>query len=424
MRDEKIGDRLLIEGGRRLEGEVRVHGAKNAVLPILAASLLSGGVCIIYDCPDLTDVHVAFDILQHLGCRVTYTDGTAVVDAAAVSGDTIPDRMMREMRSSIMFLGAIISKMHWAHISYPGGCELGARPIDLHLRALEKLGVKVSEESGYIDCSLDKLHPAALTLNFPSVGATENVMLLTAVSDGTTTLSNAAREPEIVDLQNFLNAMGADIRGAGTDTIKIHGVKKLHGCEYRIIPDRIVAATYACAAAACGGEILLHNVIDEHLGIVLALLDEIGCSIQRVREGLWVQMSRRPKAAGMIRTLPYPGFPTDVQAQMMAVLCLANGTSVFSETMFESRYKHVEALLRMGADITLDGRTAVVKGRERLSGAEVAAQDLRGGAALVIAGLAAEGRSLVEGLHYIARGYASIDGDLRQLGARIYQGGR
>ena len=411
---------LIINGGRELHGQVRVHGAKNSVLPILAASLLCRDRCIIHDCPDLKDVRAAFQILEELGCSTEYEAGTAVVDSTNCCGCQIPEHLMREMRSSVMFLGAIVSVMGRAKVCYPGGCELGARPIDLHLKALSQLGVKVDEDGGYIHCSVpEQLKPDFFALIFPSVGATENIMLLMAVSDGVTTIFNAAREPEIVDLQNFLNRMGADIRGAGSDTIRIHGVKNLHGCEWRVVPDRIVASTYACAAAACGGDVTLSNVVPEHLTLVLSVLQDMGCAVEQGEDTLQVVMNRRPRGVGLIRTLPYPGFPTDVQAQMMAAAVQADGMTIFSETIFDSRFKHVDELVRMGADITVDGRTAVISGGGGLSGTRVVAADLRGGAALVIAGLCAQGKTTVGGVDLIDRGYESIERDFRLLGADI-----
>ncbi|MEG2668898.1 MAG: UDP-N-acetylglucosamine 1-carboxyvinyltransferase [Oscillospiraceae bacterium] len=415
-------EELIISGGKKLIGKVRVHGAKNAVLPILAASLLANGTCVIHDCPNLKDVRVAFEILEHLGCDVEYCDGTAIINSQNIKNFDIPDRLMRKMRSSVIFLGAIISKMRKAQVSYPGGCKLGARPIDMHLNAMARLGVKINEGCGYINCKLDMVLPQNLTLIFPSVGATENIMLLAATSKGTTTIANAAREPEIVDLQNFLNTMGADIRGAGSDTIKINGVTSLHGGEYTVVADRIVAATYGCAVAACGGDIVIENIIPEHIGIVLSVLEDAGCKVTILHDGIRVSMKGKPCAVGMIKTLPYPGFPTDVQSQLMATMCCGKGTTVFSETIFDNRYNHVNELVRMGADISVDGRTAIVSGVEGLCGGDVVAADLRGGAALVIAGLCAKGVTHVSGIEYIDRGYESIERDLKFLDADIYRG--
>lgn len=410
---------LSIYGGKPLEGQLRIQGSKNSVLPILAAALLTDETCEIKNCPNLTDVHAAFEILENLGCRVSYDGKTAVVQASDVCGSTIPDDLMRRMRSSVMFLGAILGRCRKACISYPGGCELGARPIDIHLRSLARLGVELFEDGGYIHCSLDRFTPQTITLMFPSVGATENILLLCAVSKGETILVNPAREPEIVDLQNFLNRMGADIVGAGTDSIRIRGVPKLHGCSYSVIPDRIAAATYACAAAACGGEVLLTKMEPLHLRMLLSVLKDMGVRVTEDGEQVWIRMAQRPLAVPSVKTLPYPGFPTDVQAPLMAALLKAEGSSVVSETVFENRFKHVGEFLRMGADIQVEGLNAIVRGVKRLHGAEVNAADLRGGAALVIAGLSAEGRTTVRQTAYIDRGYEDIAGAFQSLGGAV-----
>lgn len=410
---------LSIIGGRPLEGEVRIQGAKNSVLPILAASLLTDEVCEIRNCPNLTDVQTALSILENLGCRVSYDGKTARIQAANVCGFVIPDELMRRMRSSVMFLGAILSRCGRACISYPGGCELGARPIDIHLRALMRLGTVIQEDGGYIRCSLEGVKPQTITLMFPSVGATENILLLCAVSEGETILVNPAREPEIVDLQNFLNCMGADIVGAGTDSIRIRGVSRLHGCTYGVIPDRIAASTYACGAVACGGEILLTGAEPMHLRMLLSVLRDMGARIAEDEAGLWIRMKRRPLAVPSVKTLPYPGFPTDAQAPLMAALLTAEGSSVVSETIFENRFKHVGEFLRMGADVQLEGLNAIVRGVPRLHGAEVNAADLRCGAALVIAGLCAEGNTTVRQIEYIERGYEDIAGAFCRLGGRV-----
>ncbi|MBE5039963.1 UDP-N-acetylglucosamine 1-carboxyvinyltransferase [Ructibacterium gallinarum] len=410
---------LTIYGGKPLAGQLRVQGSKNAVLPILAATLLTDEPCEIRNCPDLTDVHAALDILKSLGCRADYDGHTAVIHPSGAQGTAIPDDLMRRMRSSVMFLGAVLGRCRKACISYPGGCELGARPIDIHLRALRSLGVRLLEEGGYIHCCLEQFVPRTITFMFPSVGATENIMMLCAVSEGETILVNPAREPEIVDLQNFLNCMGADIVGAGTDCIRIRGVTRLHGCSYAVIPDRIAAATYACAAAACGGEILLTGVEPVHMRILLSVLRDMGAEITEEGEQIWMRMHRRPLAVSSVKTLPYPGFPTDDQAPLMAALLKAEGSSVISETIFENRFKHVGEFLRMGANIQIEGLNAIVRGVDRLHGAEVNAADLRGGAALVIAGLSAEGKTVVRQTCYIDRGYEDIAGAFQSLGGNI-----
>lgn len=411
--------RLSIYGGKPLKGQLRIQGSKNSVLPILAAALLTEDTCEIKNCPDLTDVRAAFEILRNLGCSVDYDGETALVHTAEADGTVIPNELMRKMRSSVMFLGAILGRFGHACISYPGGCELGARPIDIHLRALTRLGVEMREDGGYIRCLLREYMPQTITFMFPSVGATENVMLLCAVSPGETVLVNPAREPEIVDLQNFLNCMGADILGAGTDCIRIRGVKRLHGCSYMVIPDRIAAATYACAAAACGGEILLTQAEPMHLRMFLSVLRDMGTEVKTENETIWIAADGRPEAVPLVKTLPYPGFPTDIQPLLMAAMLKAKGSTVFNETIFENRFKHVGEFLRMGADVRIEGMNAIVHGVRRLHGAEVQAADLRGGAGLVIAGLSAEGKTLLTGAEHICRGYVKIDEAFRQLGARV-----
>lgn len=411
-------EKIYISGGKPLRGQLKVQGSKNAVLPILAATLLTDGTCIIKNCPDLTDVRAAFEILKSLGCEVSYNDGTAIINTGLASETKISDELMRTMRSSVMFLGALLGRHRRACINYPGGCALGARPIDIHLDNMKRLGVKLREDSGCISCRLDRFIPQKITLMFPSVGATENLMLLCAVSRGETILLNVAREPEIVDLQNFLNCMGADIKGAGTDVIRINGVKKLSGCTYTVIPDRIVAATFACGTVACGGEMVLEKTEPGHLQIFLSVLRDIGAKVEESENRLYISMEKRPKAVPSIKTLPYPGFPTDIQPILMAALLKADGTSVFSETIFENRFKHVGEFLRMGADIQVEGMNAIIRGRN-IHGAKVQAADLRGGAALVIAGLSTEGETLISNIDYIKRGYEDISKSFRSLGGDI-----
>lgn len=410
--------KIYIDGGRPLNGRLKIQGSKNAVLPILAATLLTDEACVIENCPDLTDVRAAIEILKSLGSNVSYDGETAVISALSADGTEISDELMRLMRSSVIFLGALLGRCKNACIRYPGGCALGARPIDIHLNAMERLGVILQEEDGCIHCKLQKFCPQKITLMFPSVGATENLMLLCAISNGETVLLNAAREPEIVDLQNFLNSMGADIRGAGTDRIFIRGVKKLYGCTYAVIPDRIVAATYACGVVACGGEVLLEDAEPEHLQIFLSVLRDMGVEVTEEKRRIFVKVAKRVKAIPTIKTLPYPGFPTDIQPLLMAALLKADGTSVFSETIFENRFKHVAEFLRMGADIRVEGMNAVVKGKE-IFPAKLQASDLRGGAALVIAGLSATGKSEITNIDYINRGYEDIVGAFRNLGGKI-----
>ena len=410
---------LIINGGNRLCGEVKIQGSKNASLPILAATLLTDERCVIHNCPNISDTKTAFEILNDLGADVISLRDYVTVRAKKLCNDKIPQDLMGRMRSSVMFLGAILARCGTAVICNPGGCNLGERPIDIHLRSLRRLGVRVCETNGCIFCSLGEKTAGEVTLLYPSVGATENIMLLCAGLDTSVRINNAAREPEIVDLQNFLNLMGADIRGAGTETITIYPSHKLHGCEYRVMPDRIVAATYACATAACGGEVSLVGAEPGHMRIVNAALCAAGCEIKNNGSGILVCADSRPKAIEMIKTLPYPGFPTDVQPLLGAVLMTADGDSELCEAIFKKRFEYYSQLELMGADAEIKGNTLVIHGRERLFGAEVSAADLRGGAALIIAALAASGTTVVNNVHYIDRGYESIERDLKLIGADI-----
>lgn len=411
--------RLIIDGGFPLEGEMRVHGAKNAVLPIMAATVLNSGKNVVHDCPDLKDVASSIAILEFLGCKVHREGSTLTVDSSNMVNEEIPELLMREMRSSVIFLGAIISRFGRAVTSMPGGCELGPRPIDLHLKALRQMGVRIEEEHGYITCVAEHLHGANIHLSFPSVGATENVMLAACCAEGTTVLSNAAKEPEIVDLQNYLNGMGARVEGAGSSEIVIEGVKALHDVEHTVIPDRIVAATYLACSAITGGMVELTNVEISHIEAILAVMRECGSKFYINGKALVHVPPKKILPIDCIRTQPYPGFPTDAQSPLMAVLTMAQGTSIFVENIFESRFKHVVELARMGADITVDGRMAVIRGVDHLSGAKVSAMDLRGGAALVVAGLAAQGRTVVDNVYHIDRGYENIEATLAGAGAKI-----
>ncbi len=412
--------RLIIDGGRRLNGAIHIHGAKNSVLPILAATLLVPDTCELENCPALSDVQAASAILRHLGCTVRQDGSCITVNADAPTRWDIPDPLMREMRSSIIFLGAMVARIGEAELSFPGGCELGPRPIDLHLSALRRMGLQIREEGGRLCCRVKgRLVGCPVTLSFPSVGATENVLLAAVTAAGTTTIYNAAREPEIVDLCRFLTACGAHIRGAGEGTIIIDGVDRLNGCHHRIIPDRIETATYMGAAAVTGGSLFLREACPAQLQTVIPLLEEMGCSVTAWDTELLVSAPGRLRRVKTVRTLPYPGFPTDAQALLMTMACLAKGTSVFIETIFESRYKHVGELMRLGARIKVEGRVAVVEGVPQLSGAPVECTDLRGGAALVLAGLAAQGRTELSGLHHLERGYESLIEDLTQAGASL-----
>lgn len=411
---------LHIQGGTPLEGELTVQGAKNSVLPVLAACLLARGEAALSNCPVLSDVSAAMAILRHLGCRVERHGHTVTVNAAGVTGTAISEAQMRAMRSSIIFLGPLLARMGEAHVTVPGGCELGPRPIDLHLQAIRDIGCRVEEDEGGIHC-YGRPAGGEVRLSIPSVGATENAMLCAVGGSGVTTIFNAAREPEIVQLQEFLNALGAKVRGAGGSVVTIEGGRALHGGACTIIGDRIVAATLLSAAAAAGGEVSLSGVDWRHLSTVLAVFHQAGCRVESGERQ--VVLRRAPgtplKAVPAIRTAPYPGFPTDAQAPVMAAMCTARGATVFDEQIFDSRYRHVPELRRMGAEIAVKGRLAVVRGVPMLHGAEVAAGDLRGGGALAVAALAAEGDSTLTGVHHIDRGYEALEEMLRRLGGRV-----
>lgn len=412
--------KLLIEGGHRLHGTVHIHGAKNSALPLLAATVLVPGVCVIHNIPDLSDVAAAIAILEHLGCAVSREGHTVTVDASAVEREDIPDRLMREMRSSIVFLGAVAARTGAAAMTFPGGCELGPRPIDLHLAALRQLGLRIDEEGGHLRCTVGRrLRGCTISLAFPSVGATENILLAAVTAAGSTTILNAAREPEIVDLCAFLTACGADIRGAGEGTIRVEGVDRLHGCTHRVIPDRIETATYMAAAAVTGGSLVLKGVDFEHLRSLAPAFEEMGCQLTPWEGELLISAPTRLRRVKTVRTLPYPGFPTDAQALLMAMACVAEGTSVFIETVFESRYKQVGELMRLGANIKVEGRVAVVEGVPTLSAAPVECTDLRGGAALVLAALAADGVTEITNLYHLERGYEALPDCLCRTGAAI-----
>lgn len=413
-------EQLVLEGGRRLGGAVTVHGAKNSALPLLAATLLIKEDCELSNCPRLSDVEVATRILRHLGCEVTAGEHTVSVNAGGLCRGDIPDCLMREMRSSIVFLGAILARCGEATLSFPGGCELGPRPIDLHLSSLARLGAQIEEDYGCLRCRAPKgLTGAAITLPIPSVGATENVLLAAVTARGTTTLRNAAREPEICDLCAFLNACDARIHGAGESTLTVEGVERLHGCHHRVIPDRIEAATYMAAAAATGGTLVLKNIEPEHIMPVFPAFEEAGCRLMPWGEELLISAPTRPRRVRAVRTMPYPGFPTDAAAPLLAMCCVAEGTSLFVETIFESRYKYAAELCRMGASIKVEGRVAVVEGVPSLFGTSVNCTDLRGGAALVVAALAAEGTTTIGDLHHLDRGYEELEATLTAVGASV-----
>lgn len=408
-----------IEGGHSLNGIVTVQGAKNSVLPILAATLLTEGEYTIENCPDISDVAAALDILQFLGCTVSREENKVVVDTGPVCRSDIPNHLMRKMRSSVIFLGALLARMGKAKLSMPGGCELGPRPIDLHLSALSRMGVQIEERWGNLYCAAGELQGREICLAFPSVGATENIMLCACGCSGETVIQGAAREPEIEDLGRFLRTMGADISGAGTSRICVRGGMQLHPTRFFVMGDRIAAATYLCAAATTGGRITLNGVHAEDITAVLDSLAQAGCRIENGRNELTLTSEGMLRGIAPVRTAPYPGFPTDGQAILMAALAKGWGSTMFVENMFESRYGHVDELHRLGAEIQVSGRVAVVTGKKQLHGAEVYSPDLRGGAALVVAGLAAKGTTKVYAVEHIQRGYDHLVDRLCDLGAAI-----
>ncbi len=411
--------RLVIDGGRRLSGEIITQGAKNSALPILAAAFLPRGQTVIRNCPRISDTYSAMRILTSLGCRVKAEGNTVSVDGDGGLSE-ISEQLMREMRSSVIFLGAVLGKTGKCVLSYPGGCELGPRPIDMHISALKKMGAVITEEHGRLRCTAENgLTGASVALPFPSVGATENIMLAAVCARGETVIKNCAREPEISDLAEFLRKCGADISGDGGGTVVINGGKPLHGCEYTVMPDRICAATWLSACAAAGGELYVKNALPQHLDSALSVFEEMGCILSTGESGIYIRVNKRLKAPETIRTMVYPGFPTDMQAVVMAAVCRAEGSTVFIENIFENRFKHVGELRRMGADIIAEGKVAVVNGVPKLYGAGVEASDLRGGAALAVAALSAEGRTELGGVKYIDRGYENIEDVLSAAGANV-----
>ena len=411
--------KLIINGGARLEGELRIHGAKNAALPVFAAALLTEEPVIIYNWPAISDVYNMLSILEHIGAHVAYEKDKLVIDTRRALRWEMPDRLAKEIRSSIFMMGPILARFRMARFTYPGGCEIGTRPIDLHLRGLKNLGVNVTEAGGHIMCEGRRLKGGDVHLDYPSVGATENLMMAAALAPGNTVIRNAAREPEIVELQNVINKMGGAVKGAGSSNIYIEGKKELHGFSYTCISDRIVAGTYMVAAVVTNGKITLKNVIPEHLFAITAKLREAGAQIKVYEDAITVAGQGRPKEMHLIETGPYPGFPTDMQAQMCVAAAIAKGTSIIVESVFDNRFKHVGELLRMGANIMIKNNVAVIKGVDKLHGAEVKSMDLRGGAALVLAGLCAEGKTIVERAKIIDRGYETFESELDLLGADI-----
>ena len=408
----------IIEGGKKLRGEVSVSGSKNASLPIIASTILSGGTTKLYNIPDIRDTRITLEILKYLGCKVKKSHGKIEINSKNMSDKEIPEHLMSQMRSTVVLAGAILGRFKEATFSYPGGCDIGARPIDLHLSAFKKMGINIEENYGFITCKCDKIISADINLDFPSVGATENIILAATFAEGTTKITNAAMEPEIVDLANCLNKMGAKIEGAGTKIIKITGVKTLKNISYTVMPDRIEAGTLLCIGAATGGNLKLTNVNANHISPIIAKLEECGCNIEVEKNEITLNRTKKIKAVD-IKTMPYPGFPTDMQSIFASMLTTAKGTSVVVENIFENRYKYTQELNKMGAKITTEGKTAIIKGVRKLSAAKVKSTDLRGGAAMVLAGLVADGVTEVTDVEHILRGYEGLDQKLRTLGANI-----
>ena len=412
--------KIIVKKSGPLKGTVKIDGAKNAVLPIIAATLLVEGKTVINGVPNLRDVHVISDLIRHLGAEVEFEGTTLTVDASGINTCEAPYELVRKMRASFLVMGPLLARFNRTKISMPGGCAIGTRPIDLHLKGFKALGADVEIDHGFVEASTEKekLVGKKLYLDFPSVGATENIMMAATLAEGTTIIENAAEEPEIVDLANFLNEMGANVRGAGTNTIKITGVEKLHSAEHTVIPDRIEAATYMVAAAMTKGDITVENILMEHLKPIAAKLVEAGCEVIEMGDSVRVIGPETLKPID-IKTLPHPGFPTDVQAQFMAMLTIAKGTAVVIETVFENRFMHVAEFNRMGADIKIEGRSAIVNGVDKLYGSKVNATDLRAGAALILCGLIAEGETQIGEIYHIQRGYVDIDKKIRALGGNI-----
>lgn len=410
---------LQIQGGKKLDGTISVHGAKNGVLPLLSACILVDGITVLHNCPRLSDVEVTVNILRYLGARVTRNDDTLIVDASNIIRNNILEEYMKELRSSIIFLGALASRTGDACLYLPGGCEIGLRPIDLHLKGLKALGYRVYTDGHNVCASKNNVKGAEIVLPFPSVGATENIILASVLIPGTTTIVNAAREPEIADLVLFLNKAGAKISGISTPTIVVEGVKSLHSTEHTVIPDRILATTLMSACAVTGGSIELNDLRVEHIMPTIPVFDEMGCTVMTGKNSVFIKAPPRLKRVKKIETMAYPGFPTDCQAPVMAALSVAKGTSIIKETIFENRYKHTEQLNLFGTDISVNDRIAVVNGVKNIHSADVRCTDLRGGAAVVIAALKAEGTSTVRDIYHIDRGYECIENQLSTLGADV-----
>lgn len=412
---------LVVRGKKPLKGQVKISGSKNATLPIMAASLLSSGEVILSGVPDLEDINVMSEVLRILGADVRRENDVLIIDSRSINSVEVPEHISRKMRASNLVMGALLARFHHARVAYPGGCAIGSRPMDLHIKGFKNLGYEINDEYGFMEGKGSALTGREILLDFPSVGATENIMMAASMTPGTTIIRNSAREPEIVDLQNFLNRMGARIRGAGLDTIRIEGVTKLGGVEHQVIPDRIEAGTFMIAAAITRGDVHIENVVVEHIQPLMAKFREIGIEIITWSSGIRVIGNHNIKPTD-IKTMPYPGFPTDMQPQMMALLSTVPGTSIIVETIFENRYMHVQELRRMSADIKVEGRVAIIKGKKRMEGTLVEATDLRAGAALVLAGLFAEGETKIIQVEHIHRGYERFDYKLREIGAEINKG--
>ena len=410
--------KYIIKGSNKLEGKVKISGSKNAALPIIAASILNAGKTTLYNVPNIHDTQMMFEILKNLGAKVEKKNNKIIIDTSKIKKYEISEDLMRQMRSSVILAGSLIGKYQKAIFSYPGGCDIGTRPIDLHLKGFEKLGINITKNYGNISCICDKIVGEKIDLDFPSVGATENIMLASCLGEGTTQINNAAREPEIIDLQNFLNKMGAKIQGAGSNKIQIEGVKKLNDVSYNIMPDRIETGTFLCAAAMSQGNIIIENTNINHITPIISKLEEANCKLKLEKDKIELKAPKKLKALE-IRTMPYPGFPTDMQSIFVSMLTIAKGTSIIVENIFESRYKFTQELIRMGAKITIEGKSAIVKGTRKLYGANVNATDLRGGAALVLAGIVAKGETTIENIEYILRGYENLNKKLENLGVNI-----
>ncbi|NWQ41024.1 UDP-N-acetylglucosamine 1-carboxyvinyltransferase [Bacillus sp. EB106-08-02-XG196] len=413
-------EKIIVRGGQRLYGSVKVEGAKNAVLPVLAATLLaSDGKSVIRDVPTLSDVYTINEVLRNLNAEVAFNNNTVVVDASRVLKEEAPFEYVRKMRASVLVMGSLLARNGRARVALPGGCAIGSRPIDQHLKGFEAMGAKVKVGNGFIEAEVEgRLKGAKIYLDFPSVGATENIMMAATLAKGTTIIENVAKEPEIVDLANFLNKMGGNVRGAGTGTLRIEGVDVLFGADHNIIPDRIEAGTFMVASAITGGNVLVQGAVPEHLSSLIAKMEEMGVTIIEEGDGVRVIGPEKLKAVD-IKTMPHPGFPTDMQSQMMALLLRAEGTSMITETVFENRFMHVEEFRRMNADIKIEGRSVILNGPSNLQGAEVSATDLRAAAALILTGLVSDGNTRVTELKHLDRGYVNFHGKLASLGADI-----